>query len=206
MRMSRAGSTSKARNNTALRSEGFAVSPVKIVSRGLRRSAQNGFTLIELMVVAVVMTIIMSAVVPSVVAAARRRGAKTAATKTFDVLNFAYASAIARRQPVLVNFDADRNLCWVSVRGLSLPWLSEGQDVQALTLTSVQLPEGVEVLFHREAEPLRGLRSEKQWETIRFEPDGTAEDIVIELADRTGDSYTLEVMAATGEIFLEREQ
>ena len=126
--------------------------------------------------------------------------------KAFDLLNFACAAAIARRQPVLVNFDPDRHVCWVSVEAVSLPWLSEDEQVQALTLASVELADSVEVSFHREAEPSRSFRSEERWETIRFEPDGTVEDIVIELADRTGDLYSVQIVSATGEIILEREQ
>lgn len=204
--MSRAGSTSKARDNTTPRSEGSDIASVKVVLPRARRWARSGFTLIELMVVALVTAILLSAVIPSLATAARGRGAKRTAMKAFDLLNFACAAAITRRQPVVVNFDADRHLCWVSVQGRSLPWLGEDQQVQALTLASVELADGVEVSFHRDAEPLHRLRSEETWETIRFEPDGTAEDVVIELSDRTGDSYALEIVAATGEIILEREQ
>jgi type II secretion system protein H len=179
---------------------------VNVVPPKARRRACSGFTLIELMVVAVVTAMLLSAVIPSLATAARGRAAKRTATKAFDMLNFACAAAIARRQPVIVNFDSDRHVCWVSVEGMSLPWLSEDRQVQALTLASVELPDGVEVSFHRDAEPSHSPRSGQKWETIRFEPDGTAEDMVIELADRTGDAYAVEIVAATGEITLEREQ
>jgi len=211
--MSRAGSRSKARDNTPPLSEGSDVACVNVVPPKARRRACSGFTLIELMVVAVVTAMLLSAVIPSLATAARGRAAKGTATKAFDMLNFACAAAIARRQPVIVNFDSDRHVCWVSVEGMSLPWLPEDRQVQAFTLASVELPDGVEVSFHRDAEPSyrhaepsHSPRSGQKWETIRFEPDGTAEDIVIELADRTGDAYAVEIVAATGEITLEREQ
>ena len=188
------------------RSEGSAVASVRIVSRKPRPWARGGFTLIELMVVALVTAILMSAVLPSLATAARRRGARRTAMKAFDLLNFACAAAIARGQTVLVNFDVDRHVCWVSAEAVSLPWLAEDEQVQALTLASVELADSVEVSFHRETEPSRRLRSEERWETIRFEPDGTVEDIVIELADRTGDLYSVHIVSATGEIILEREQ
>ncbi len=169
-------------------------------------SAQHAFTLIELMVVIVLMAILSGALVPSIVSAARRTGAKAAATKVVDLLDFAYATAIARRQPVVVNLDSERRLCWVSVQSISLPWLSDINEVQPRTLASVALPDGIEVSFFRVSEvaPVKG--SEMRWETIRFEPDGTAEDVLIELTDRNQGCWTLEVVAATGEVRMKEER
>jgi len=166
----------------------------------------RGFTLIEMMVVVVVMAILSSAVLPSIVSAVRRTGAKAVARKSFDLLNFACASAVARRRPVTVNFDTERRVCWVSIQVTSLPWLSEDALPEARTLTSIELPEGVDVYFYRDTEWPDSRRSEQRWETVRFEPDGTGEDIIIELVDRSGDSYTVEVAALSGEVLLKREQ
>ena len=160
----------------------------------------RGFTLIELMVVVIVMAVLSGAIVPSIVSAMRRAGAKTAATKTFDLLNFACAAAIARGQPVVVNFDVSRGVCWASVQVLSLPWLEEDEEPRSRTLVSVELPEDVEISVYKDTESPHGPRSDDPWETIRFEPDGMAEDVVIELSDRRGDIYVLEVVGATGEV------
>lgn len=173
---------------------------------GSCRAVNNGFTLIELMVVVVLMAILSSALVPSIVGAMRRAGARTAAVKSFDLLNFARGAAIARRQPVTVSFDVDRHLCWVCVRPSSLPWLPEEQQARPVTLLSIELPERTEISFYRGDQASQSPPGEMQRETLRFEADGTAEDVVIELADQGGDFYRLEVVGATGEILLQEEQ
>lgn len=168
-------------------------------------SRRRAFTLVELMVVLVVMAIIAGAVAPAIVSAARRMGLKRATTQVMDLLDFACAAAIARRQPVTVNFNLDRNTCWASVWPMSLPWLEEAESVETLTLAALQLPEGISVSFYRESET-GGMASQESWERIRFEPDGTAQDVLIELTDQSERVRTIEVIAATGELLLTEER
>jgi len=162
-----------------------------------------GFTLIELMVVLLVMSILAASVVPSFMSSARAASVKAAATKIADLLDFAYAAAIARRQPVTVNLDLGRNMCWVSVLAASLPWLGEGEGPETRTLASIQLPEDFEIALQRGSEAPAASRTQQQWETIRFDPDGMAEDVLIEVADRRGEEWTIEVQGTTGEVALQ---
>lgn len=167
---------------------------------------RGAFTLIELMVVLVVMAILAGAIAPSLVSAIRRTGAKSASTQIMDLLDFACVAAIARRQPVTVNFDLERNVCWASVRSLSLPWLTDQEGWETRTLASLQLPEDLAVSFYRGSVADLQSPSEQTWETVRFEPDGTAEDIVIELTDRNDTVRMIEVVFATGEVILTEER
>ena len=144
-----------------------------------RRAARRGFTLIELMVVLVVMSILAASIVPSFVSSARAAGVKAAAARIAGLLDFAYAAAVARRQPVTVNLDLERHTCWVSVLVTSLPWLEEQEGPVTRTLASIQLPEDLEISLERGSETPSASRAQQQWETIRFEPDGMAEDVLL---------------------------
>lgn len=171
-------------------------------------AVRDGFTLIELMVVLMVMAVLSAAIVPSLVAAIRRAGAQSAASRVRDVLEFGSTAAIARRQPVTVQFDTDRRACWVSVRRTRLPWRETGDEEagEGQTLISVQLPESIEMTLLREM-PLQGSeRQSLEQEAIRFWPDGTAETAVIEIADPDGDRYLVGVRGETGQVKLAEEQ
>ena len=64
------------------------------------------------MVVVVVMAILAGAVAPSIVSATRRTGLDATSRRLADLLDFASAAAVARRQAVTVNLDSERHACW----------------------------------------------------------------------------------------------
>ena len=99
---------------------------------GLRRhtclredSRANSFTLIELMLVLVIMAIFAGMIMPAMFRALKGASLRTTGNKLCELLDFAYASAVSHRRPVLVNIDPERRRCWVSLRSISLPWLAE---------------------------------------------------------------------------------
>ena len=171
-----------------------------------RAAARDAFTLVELMVVLVVAAILSGAIIPSLVSAARRDGAAEAAAKVTDLLNFASTAAISRRQPVTVNFDLQRRRCWVSVRGFSLPWLEETDQPETMTLAAAELPEGVAISFERDTSAAWESDLEDWGPAVRFDADGTAQDVRIELTDPAGDARTVEVIGVTGEVRLREEE
>jgi len=157
------------------------------------------------MVVLLVAAILTGAIVPSLVSAARRGGVEAAATRVLDMFDFANAAAISRREAVTVNFDPERHLCWVSVQRTRLPWIEDDDEPVARTLAAAQLPEGIEITLERGTFAAPRASSEQTWQTVRFEADGTAEDVLVELTDERGDCRTLEVIAVTGEAGLKED-
>ena len=79
-------------------------------------------------------------------------------------------------------------------------------------MAGVQLHEAIELSLSSVADTGRAPRRSKRpgpvrpEETIRFEPDGTADDAVIELVDGGGNAKAIEVIGLTGEVRLEVEE
>jgi type II secretion system protein H len=167
---------------------------------GAALSRRSGFTLIELMVVVVVMAILAGAVAPSIVSATRRTGLDATARKLADLLDFACAAAVARRQPVTVNLDAERHVCWAVTWAPRLPWLAESETPEERTLVQLELPERIGVALVRDFGQEQPQQAGQAWETIRFAPDGTAEDVDVELRDDRENVKTIRVLFATGEV------
>ena len=159
---------------------------------------RQGFTLIELMVVLVVMATLAAAITPSVVSAMRRRGVPTAANRLADLFDFASATAISRRRPVTVNIDPARRVCWAVVEQVSLPWMAE-HEVEVRTLTALQLPETVAVSL-RDGPSAGSQLAGPGMETIRFEPDGTAPEVAVELRGPDGQMAVVEIMPGSGQV------
>ncbi len=167
---------------------------------GAALSRRSGFTLIELMVVVVVMAILAGAVAPSIVSATRRTGLDATARRLADLLDFASAAAVARRQPVTVNLDAERHVCWAVTWAPTLPWLAESETPEERTLVQLELPERISVTLVRDSGQEQPPQLGSAWETIRFAPDGTAEDVAAELRDDRENVRTIQVVFATGEV------
>ena len=160
----------------------------------------GGFTLIELMVVLVIMALLATSIAPSVASGLQRNGLKTTRDKLCELLDFAYMSAVTRRRPVVVNLDARRKLCWVSVSAVSLPWLEDRPGPKTHVLATMTLPEAVQVTVIHGEESRLGVMATQVWETVTFRSDGRTEDAVIELTDVQGERLAIKVVGVTGEV------
>ena len=158
----------------------------------------RAFTLIELMVVVVIMAVLSGALVPAVVSARQRSGLRSAATRVADVLNFAYASAVARRHNVTVNLDIQGGKCWVTVERPALPWIEAAYEAESRTIASIALPKDIELAVYRGESRSETGEAGGNWETVRFASDGTSEDLEIELAAEDGRVLTVKLFGATG--------
>ena len=115
-----------------------------------QRRARNAraFTLIELVVVLLIISTFTALVVPSVAQAMRAKDIDATAAKLCETLQFAYASAVARRQPVTVRLDPDTRRCRVMLRTVALPWLETTPDrPDARTLAAMSWPEEMQLTF-----------------------------------------------------------
>jgi len=80
---------------------------------------QNGFSLIEAMVVVAVTAVVATTAVPSLIAFIDGRRLDAAATALAADVQFVRTEAVARNHPVRISFHADgRNSCWVVHTGL----------------------------------------------------------------------------------------
>jgi Tfp pilus assembly protein FimT len=163
------------------------------------------FTLIELMLVLVIMATFAGMIMPAMSRALRETSLQTTGERFCEVLNFAYLSAVSRKRTVVVNFDAARGLCWVSLQTLSLPWLPEEDQTKTRTLASMELPERTEIIINRLGETAPQRVAAEEWETVTFRSDGRTDDLLIELIDESGESLEVEVIGATGEVRIREE-
>ncbi len=155
--------------------------------------ARRGFTLIELMVVLVVMATLAAAIVPGVASAMRRTGVPTATNQLGDLLDFASAAAISRGRAVTVNINPESGACWAVAERVSLPW-RPAPEVEVRTLADLQLPESVRVSV-REASSASRRPAVSGMESIRFGPDGLADEVLVELSGRDGQTAVIEVLS-----------
>ena len=168
-------------------------------------SRARGFTLIELMVVLVIMSLLVTLIMPSVASGLRRDEVRTTRDKLCEVLDFAYMSAVTRHRPVVVNLDARRALCWVSVSAVSLPWLDERPGPKTATLATMALPKDMQVTVTHGEESALGVTPTQAWKTVTFRGDGRAENVIIELTDVQGKRAAIEVVGVTGEVHAREE-
>ncbi|MGO8704532.1 MAG: Tfp pilus assembly protein FimT/FimU [Candidatus Brocadiia bacterium] len=175
-----------------------------------QRRARNvrAFTLIELTVVLLIIATFTALVVPSVAQAMRAKDIDATAAKLCETLQFAYASAVARRQPVTVRFDPDTRRCRVMLRMVALPWLETTPDRPgARTLTAMSWPEEMQLTVSDTVSAVRGAQpssaaphSSTGPQLIRFRSNGRTEDVVIEVADRENQHRYVEIVGLTGEV------
>jgi len=137
---------------------------------------------------------------PAVSRAARGSGARATGEKLRDVLQFAYASAVARKRPVVVHLSSERRRCRVTLRRVSLPWLeTDEKQPETRTLATMVIPERVRLDVSRlDEEPLEQA-SETAWEQIVFRSNGRAADMRIVLED-DDERFEIEIVAATGQV------
>ena len=168
------------------------------------RRAASGFTLIELMVVLALITLMTGLIVPSAVSALRGKGVQSEGEKLIEMLRFAQMSAITRHHAVDVNIDRQRGLCWISLSKGSLPWLEDQVQSRTQTLSTLQLPKNLQVIVTRGRRSAYAMESSQQWERFTFRANGGSENLSIRLTDTEQETFTLEVIGATGEILVRK--
>jgi Tfp pilus assembly protein FimT len=162
----------------------------------------------ELVIVLLIIATFTAMVVPSVAQAMRAKDINATAAKLCETLQFAYASAVTRRQPVAVRLDPDARTCRVMLRTLALPWLETASArPDARTLAAMSWPEEMQLTFSEgtgaasSARPSSAAaRSSPGPQTILFRSNGRSEDVVIEVAYRADQRRYVEIIGVTGEV------
>jgi type II secretion system protein H len=170
--------------------------------------ARAGFTLVELVVVLLIIATFTTMVVPSIAQAMSAKDIDATAAKLCETLQFAYASAVARRQPVTVRLDTDARRCRVMLRTLALPWLEPAPDrPNARMLAAMSWPEEMQLTLSEGTGVAPSAQSSSAArraatgpQTITFRSNGRTEDVVIEVADRENQHRYVEIVGLTGEV------
>lgn len=172
----------------------------RLAHRARARTSQNGLTLIELSIVLLVMAILAAITFPRI-AVLTDINLRTSARRLAETLGLLSSLAISHARPFGVLYDLDEHrYCWSGARedpdtGEWAVVFSEDEKTEVLgdplaTTRCQALKEGV---FFRDIESpeARERVQEKGRLTHVFSPRGTAESLVIHLADRKGRSYSV---------------
>lgn len=180
----------------------------------------RGFTLIEVLVILAIISVISSIVLALLWPALADARLRTGTRMAIAALHSARSAAITQHTQVTAYFDNVNH-------GVSLLIYQPQDDGthtwQALTTTVGQfqaLPEGVTISdITRPAEmggtatsasdsstDASGAQAEDKARSIRFQPNGQAEDAMITLADRDGDARILLVDGITGQVEIADEK
>ena len=168
------------------------------------RRRGDGFTLLELMVVLIIITLLSTMVVPSAVSAVRRNTIQTEGAKLTELMRFACVTAISRHRQVQVNLDPNRGRCWVSLSSPALPWIEDRQETTSQILATLPLRKDLRLSVAL-GEDTAGSSSQ-DWQIITFRSDGRADNALVTLTDPQGDEYAIEILGATGEVIVREDE
>lgn len=161
----------------------------------------TGFTLIELTVVLAIMALLASLIVPAAGAALRKGGVEPVGMELAELARFSSVSAITRHAAATLNIDTARGRCWVSINAVRLPWQEYDREPSAQILASMKIPEGISVRIEGGAPVESELEAmTPAWDTLVFQANGITQDAAIEITNRSGDRYLVEVLGATGAV------
>ena len=151
---------------------------------------RGGFTLVELVVVAVVIAILLSGAIPRLQQVAQRMRAEQAAFELAHLLRVAHEQAISGGEEIVWVWDNDT----VRARLESAGSGGDAPPPLPLGFTSGPLPGQLTVEVLRDGEPV-------DCRCVRFFPGGTSEPATLTVGLRQ-QMFTLNVDAATGYVRL----
>jgi type IV fimbrial biogenesis protein FimT len=99
-----------------------------VTRAGGRRTAQLGFTAIELLITLAIAGVLISLAVPGFAALARSFGLSVAANELLSALHTARSAALIRGLPVAVCLTADDSTCVTTAGEAAKGWLGFGPD------------------------------------------------------------------------------
>jgi general secretion pathway protein H len=183
------------------------------------RQTGNGFTLIELMIVLVIMSFVLALAGPAVTRGLSGLTLKTAAKKVAAALRYARSQAVNRAQPYSVIFDRERGR--IVICGIPQPAPPEeqaedaeqdeeaagaaGAQAQKPDIKTVALPEGITLkeIIVGGAE-ITGTKDELA--QLVFYADGTSQGGELVLADSRDRKYQVNVAFLTGVVTIEEKE
>jgi general secretion pathway protein H len=183
------------------------------------RPASEGFSLIELMIVLVIMSFVLALAGPAVTRGLSGLTLKTAAKKVAAALRYARSQAVSRSQPYSVIFDRDYNR--VVIRGIPQPLTPDqtaaeeepGMEAESAAeaakkkpeIKVVPLPEGI-TLTEITVGGKEITATKEELAQMVFYPDGTSQGGELVLVDRRDRKFRVSVAFLTGVVTLEEQE
>jgi len=156
--------------------------------------SRGGFTLIELMVVLVLLALLTGMIAPAAVSALRRSGITAQAEDLAEMLRFAQRYAVTSRQPVQVNLDRNRGICWATSIQTSLPWVEGADERRRETLATFKLSRDIALSVESTE------TGANAWDTITFKSNGQTDDALLRLSDGRSEPVELLVVGTEGSV------
>ncbi len=185
--------------------------------------SDNGFTLIEVMIVLALIAILSSITMPSLRGFAASTRLKSSAHAVRDMLNFARDMSITERTAYFVVFDFDQNHYWLassetfnvenpSASSITSP---SSSSLQAASLQTTPLrtstilgvwqefSQNVSLVRMITNHNLRTAQVDAGVDYIYFSSTGSSEDTTLYIQDRRGKVMSIAVANATGRVHLQ---
>ena len=169
--------------------------PDLIIKKRTERPVENGFSLLELLVVLVIISLMSAMIVPRIGGTIEKLNLKTAANKIAASLRYARSRAVSEKETYVVSFDFDANRMVVFTESSVINAQVEGADI---TPQIYELPEGA---WLEVAESIRGEEETKLFEVF-FYPSGNSSGGKITLSGEKNRTYTLQIDFITGTVKL----
>lgn len=185
-------------------------------------SSEDGFSLMEIILVLAIIAILSSISMPLMQGFAASRRLKTSAQAIADTLAFARDMAITEKTTHLVVFDVDANTYWLASSetfDLQNPQSSAGQSANTTASTGgqvvvsrsggvmgvpKQLGQGITIsaLITNHNDTTRQITSGVDF--VYFSPTATSEDTIVYLQNTREKAIAITVEAATGRTNIEQ--
>jgi type II secretion system protein H len=167
------------------RLRGFVIQNPK--SKIRNQKWERGFTLVEVVLVAVVLAILLTVSLPGFQRTAQRLRVEHAAFELAQLARLAHERAVAEGRETVWTWDGERSRAWVE----AAPGASPPEAEEAGRVESSPLPAGAVVTLTRDG-------GDVACRCVHFFPEGTAEGATVTVG--VGDHlYTVTVDAATGQ-------
>ncbi|MCX7919373.1 MAG: prepilin-type N-terminal cleavage/methylation domain-containing protein [bacterium] len=154
----------------------------------------NGFTLLEILVVLVIVTLIVGAAIPNFRGAFEQSRLETASRNLATTLGTAHHLSVIHRLMFQVKFDLNKQEYQI------IPDSSLLKDDDELPNYARRhtLPDGVKFNTININIPNVSEADDGTIKSIAFYPDGSTDGAIISISDESGAVITLQVMKATG--------
>jgi len=162
----------------------------------MSRRKENGFTLIELVMVITIMAVLLGAVVPSFNHVLGGKPIQSAATTLSNMIRYARSVAVTRSMMTKMSFDPEKGTIVLSVE--------EDPINNTGTFVTEPFPVAYEQDFPKDVKVQKidksALSGSLMENEITFNPDGSSTDTLIYLVDATEKIYTIGVVGLTGQV------